>query len=86
MRLKLNTPKSEIVSFDRVVRRPSSVNETSSLIVNIVSIRDNNQRVPSEVVGNLGVPLDHKRTMVNHISSIASRACHFHLRRRLFVK
>jgi len=67
-----------ITSFDRW---QSSVDESSSLIVNI---EENNPTMPSRVIRYLGL-LDHKLTMVNRISSI-SRTCYFHLRRICQVK
>ena len=74
MRLKLNASKTELIWFDRKL-----LCDNNSPF-KIMEFEASNFTVPSQVVRNLGVLLDHKLTMVNHVSSV-TKACYFHLRR-----
>ena len=66
MRLKLNASKTELIWFDRKL---SCDNDSPS---KIMEFEASNFTVPSQVVRNLGVLLDHKLTMVNRKSCFLS--------------
>jgi hypothetical protein len=79
MRLKLNASKTELIWFDR---RAKSAVEPAALSIHLdasCSIK------PSDVVRDLGVLLDSKLSMTNHIASV-TKACFFHLRRIRQIK
>ena len=74
MRLKLNASKTELIWFDRRSQPNLNLETLSLRLTDTCSIQ------PSKVVRDLGVLLDSKLSMSNHISSI-TKACFFHLRR-----
>ena len=79
MRLKLNTSKTELIWFDRRSGSHPDLNTLSLQLDKTCSIR------PSTVVRDLGVLLDSKLSMSNHVNSVA-KACFFHLRRIRQIK
>src|SRR6218665_1575289 len=73
MRLKLNATKTELIWFDRRTR----VDDNTTKHLNL----DPQCSIPpSDLVRDLGVLLDCKLNMTQHVSSTA-RTCFFHLRR-----
>jgi Reverse transcriptase (RNA-dependent DNA polymerase) len=77
MRLKLNASKTELIWF-------SNFPKENQLDLS-VQIDDNCLIEPSDVVRDLGVLLDNKLSMSNHISAV-TKSCFFHLRRIRQIK
>ena len=71
MHLKLNAAKTELIWFSRHPNLPTDLSLNLDFTCSIY---------PNDVVRDLGVFLDSKLSMKNHIASV-SKACFYHLRR-----